>query len=622
MVLLGQQRRGDEHGGLASVLHRLERGADRDLRLAEPDVADDQPVHRPVRLHVGLHVRDGGELIGRLLVREGLLELALPRCVDGERVAGGVLALLVQHHQLLRDLVDLGPGRRLGAGELGATHLRQAWRVAARVHAHAVDLLRRHVQPVVTAVLQQQVVALDPADRPLHHPGVAGDAVVVVHDVAADLEVVEGSLRGAAPRSRRAVRSPATGEVGLGQHRELHRRQDHPALDRRTGDDHAARARHVDAVVRHRVAHAVVAKQLVDPFRRPGALGGDHDAIAGRTHLVELADELGAVGTGLEPRGRGQGLDARALGRDGHRPHRCVGVGQQPIEVHVELGQVGGVGDTPRGGERAGEVGLLRGDVDGAVAHPARLDQDDLRVVADEVEQHVGAVGEPRQPRLHPVEGLAVGQPRPLLTAPGLRRHQRLGALPDLVGRQQLAAREDLDALEVDRRALVGDRELGEPVDLVAPQVDAHRRVGDRREDVDDRSTHRDLATVLHLVLPPVPAGDEQLDGLVQVEHRARRDHQRLDVLHVRSQALDECPRRRDDHVGGAIGIPKPPHGAHPPPHRLGGRADAARTAASPTPGTGRHDRFPGRCRGRTPDARRRRSSEPPRRGAGGSSAR
>ena len=48
------------------------------------------------------------QLVGRLLVRERLLELVLPRRVGRERVAGRVQPLLVEHDQLLRDLRDLG----------------------------------------------------------------------------------------------------------------------------------------------------------------------------------------------------------------------------------------------------------------------------------------------------------------------------------------------------------------------------------------------------------------------------------------------------------------------------------------------------------------------------------
>ena len=91
-VLLGQQRRRHQHGHLLAVLHRLERRAHRDLGLAVADVAADQPVHRDGLLHVVLDLLDRGELVGRLGVREGVLQLALPRGVRAERVPLGAPA--------------------------------------------------------------------------------------------------------------------------------------------------------------------------------------------------------------------------------------------------------------------------------------------------------------------------------------------------------------------------------------------------------------------------------------------------------------------------------------------------------------------------------------------------
>ena len=84
-VLVGQQRRRHQDGDLLAVLHRLERRPDRDLGLPVADVAADDPVHRDRLHHVGLDLVDGAELVGRLLEREGVLELALP---DGVRAEG------------------------------------------------------------------------------------------------------------------------------------------------------------------------------------------------------------------------------------------------------------------------------------------------------------------------------------------------------------------------------------------------------------------------------------------------------------------------------------------------------------------------------------------------------
>ena len=80
-VLLGEERRRHEHGDLLAFHHGLEGGPHRDLGLAEPDVAADQPVHRLGQHHVGLDLVDRRDLVAGLLVWEGVLELPLPRRV-------------------------------------------------------------------------------------------------------------------------------------------------------------------------------------------------------------------------------------------------------------------------------------------------------------------------------------------------------------------------------------------------------------------------------------------------------------------------------------------------------------------------------------------------------------
>ena len=80
-VLLGEDRRRDEHQHLAAGRRGLERGPHRDLGLAEPDVAAHEPVHRPVGLHVLLDHVDRRLLVVGLLERERLLEPGHPLVV-------------------------------------------------------------------------------------------------------------------------------------------------------------------------------------------------------------------------------------------------------------------------------------------------------------------------------------------------------------------------------------------------------------------------------------------------------------------------------------------------------------------------------------------------------------
>ena len=538
-MLLGEQRGGHEDGHLLAVLDRFEHGPERDLGLAEADVADHEPVHGRLALHVGLDVVDGPQLVGRRLVREGGLELGLPGGVAGVAVATGCEPLLVEDDQLLGDLVDrradlgLGPGPRVPA-ESG-----EGRRLAAGVVADGVDLVGRHVQLVAALVLQQEVVALDAPDGPLHHAAVAGHAVLVVDDVVTRLQVVEELLRIATAGTSRAVTAPPAGEVGLGQQRQPHAGQDAPPLE--GGDDHLA-------------LDPGIVEQLAQPGRRSLAVSRHHDPVAVGLELPELAPAALLVAQGdLEGERLHRG-HLRALGRGGDLPGRGLGAGQDPLQRQVQRREVVlravavashasapcGVGrwrvvpDTgarahpPGPGQAVGQVGLLGQELLGPVSQAAGLDQQDLAVGREDVTEETLVGGQPREPRLHAVEELALGDPLPVLTTPRFEGDQLGRPGPDVVGGQQLPAREDLDVGDVVRRALVGHRELGQAVDLVAPQVDADRPLGGGREHVDDRTPHRDLAPVLDLVLAPIAEADERSHQAVEIDGGPDRHHERV----------------------------------------------------------------------------------------------
>jgi hypothetical protein len=472
--------------------------------------------------------------------------------------------------------------------------------------AHGVDLVGGNVQPVAPPVLEEQVVPLrlasgaggpGGADCPSHHAAVAGDAVLVVDDEVARLEVVEERLGVGAPGTRPAVRPAAAGDVALDQHCEpelgeheapLEGLDDHPPAalagppvphvgDRvrppgralipallAEGEAPAPAGAVTDRVVEHREGHALLREGGGEAGGRAPPVGRDHDREPPAQEVAHLAGEAGGV---AEHRVPATGLDRGRVGMVGgryDRPRRRPGAGQQAVERQVETGPLPVGRRPPSLGERRGEGGLLLGQLGGPVAHPPGLDQKHLGIGAHQVEQGVLAVGEPRQPRLHPVEGEALGQSLPLVPPPRLGRHQRRRPGPDLVGGQHLPAREDLDAVDPLRRALVGHRELGEAVDLVAPQVDAHGAVGGRGEHVDDRAPAGHLAAVLDDVLAAVPGGHEPLHESDGVDDIAGVDDQGLDFLDVGAEALKERSHRRDQHCRrpppvGALALAEPP---------------------------------------------------------------
>ena len=188
------------------------------------------------------------------------------------------------------------------------------------------------------------------------------------------------------------------------------------------------------------------------------------------------------------------------------------------------LGTVAKASHTPRHCQRLGEVVGLRLDVGGTISEAPRLAEQHQRVGPQQVRQHNLVRGQPRQPRLHPVEELAPAETLHVLGAPRLADSQGCGSLShDGVG-PHLSCRVDLSLRKLHHRTLVGDRERGETVDLVAPQIDAHRRVGRRAEDVHDPAAHCDFAAMLHLVLAPVAPRHQLRHQLAQVAPVAAGD--------------------------------------------------------------------------------------------------
>ena len=169
-----------------------------------------------------------------------------------------------------------------------------------------------------------------------------------------------------------------------------------------------------------------------------------------------LRERVGIADDRIE-RARGEDRRFRRIGNREHGHRLRFRVREQAVEREREPGRVVVVDVlAPRGGERLRERGLLVEQLLGAVAQPAGLDDRDERRRREQVGQEPLVGSEPRQPRLHAVEGVALGEPLPLLAPPGLGDEELARAGPHLVGRQQLAHREDPRL--VDLRRSIADR--------------------------------------------------------------------------------------------------------------------------------------------------------------------
>ena len=236
---------------------------------------------------------------------------------------------------------------------------------------------------------------------------------------------------------------------------------------------------------------------------------------------------------------------------------------------------VGTLYDAPRDGEGPRQGRLLVVELGGAITDAAGIDEHDASPRSHEVGQHALDVHEPWEPRLHPVEDLALREPLPLRTSPRLGSDELDGTGPHGLGRKHLAAPEELDLAEIQHRALIAGIELGQTVDLVAPEVDPHRQLGRRRVHVDDPAPHRQLAAVLDLVFAPVAELHEPAHQLLVVEAITTRHHHRDRSVLEGSQPLQERTHRGHDHRRGGRPVAQSPQQTEPTTHRRELGADA-----------------------------------------------
>ena len=271
LVLEGQHggRRQKRH--LLAVHHGLERGAHGDFRLAVPDVAAEQPIHRRRRLHVALDVGDGRLLVGRQVVLERVLELVLPVRVGAERVARHGPARGVELEQLLGHVAHglLDPG--LDALPRRPAEPIDRRLVGAGVFLDEIEPLDRDKQLVVAGIAQLEKLLLAVADADLLQADEHADAVVHVDDEIADLEIAQIG------QERLGRRAPALGrapffleDVGFGVDLQAGVRQTESARQLAERHEHGGVSGIVGALDRNR-QDVVLLQQLDRPFR-PGPM--------------------------------------------------------------------------------------------------------------------------------------------------------------------------------------------------------------------------------------------------------------------------------------------------------------------------------------------------------------
>ena len=285
VVLLSEQRGRDQHGDLLAGLHCDECGAQRDLGLAEADVAADHAVHGLAGLEVAQHLLDRGRLIGGFLEREARLKCPVFGFARRHLRALPCGAARIQIQQFRGDVADALSGLAPRLLPLLAAELVQrcCFRRRAGVARDQVQSLHGNVQLVAVRIVEHQKLARVACDVHGLEACVAADPVGLVHHRRADAQVRQllEYLR------RIALGPPAPAFLPRAIAEQLSFREN---FERRSFQPQARhRGRHRNAeiqgagdetrkIVEYPRLNVAAAQQIEQQFPPPGRFGGEQNA--------------------------------------------------------------------------------------------------------------------------------------------------------------------------------------------------------------------------------------------------------------------------------------------------------------------------------------------------------
>ena len=522
VVLLGEDRRRHQHQHLLALVGRLERRPQRDLGLAVADVAADQPVHRPRRLHVGLDQLDRLALVGRLGEREALLELALPVGVGPERVPAAALRSAYRLKQLARQLLRRAPGARLHRLPAGAAELaqRRVLAAGADVARDLRELVGGHEHAVVALVFEVQVVARDVRHGARLKAREAGHAVVLVHHDVARAQLGERAQRPLrAPARRTAPRPPGrsarrrrsrrcsgnTASFSCGRDEALAQRRRREA---QRGLEHLAADVHLLAQPGGFQAPEVVGRPLAlaAPRETPPP-SGSPSARASRAP----ARPPPASAPPCPPTGRA----ARSPGRRPAPTARSARARASASWMLSGLTYRWWASSSPNAAQTSLQWSLSTGASSSSAATTSSASR------ADQVEQRAEALDRQQLGDVRPARRSSPSPPPKAPVAAAISASSRCSAASSAAGR-------DLDLLDLAERALREGREPAQRFDLHVEHVHPHGALLGRREHVQQAAPHRELPALLDLVDALIARRHELGGALVEVEQLAHPQRERV----------------------------------------------------------------------------------------------
>ena len=165
-MLLSQNSGRHQHRHLLAIHNSLEGSTDSHLGFAKAHITAKEAIHRLLTLHIRLYFSYGRQLVMGFLIREGILKLPLPYSIRRKGISLIPLPFGIEIDELLGNILDGGTDLILCLGPAGAANLVESWHLTflADIFLQHAYLVSRHEKTILTAILNIEVIPLNPVD--------------------------------------------------------------------------------------------------------------------------------------------------------------------------------------------------------------------------------------------------------------------------------------------------------------------------------------------------------------------------------------------------------------------------------------------------------------------------
>ena len=192
-MLICQNSGWHQESNLFSIHYSFKSSSYGNFRLTVSNITAKQSIHRLRLFHIFFDFPDGSQLIRSFLKGKGILKFLLPYSIWPAGKPLGFFSFGIKLNQFLGYVFGCCLGFGLGFGPDSAAHLVKTrdLPLCADIFLQHSYLIRRHIQLIISAILNTQIISANPLNFHSFHAKIFANTMLVVNHIVSHIDFPE-----------------------------------------------------------------------------------------------------------------------------------------------------------------------------------------------------------------------------------------------------------------------------------------------------------------------------------------------------------------------------------------------------------------------------------------------